>query len=112
MWGIALGIAAFALAAYELFTREPRAAGALKEGAAQGGKLFMGAVKDARERAAALSCQLEADDLDRTRAWVSENLGPAVDLRTGLTLMPARRPPIGWPDYVQRTACYLSRAGE
>lgn len=112
MWAVALGIAAFAVAAYELFTREPRAKAALQGAQQSSVTLAKSAARVAREQAARVQCGLSDSDLLATQKWVGEHFGPTVGVREGLAMMPNRRPPDTWPDFAQRTACYLARLDE
>lgn len=110
MWAIALGVAAFAVAAYELFTREPRARAAASAASGASVAALKAAAASAKDQAARLSCGMTDDDMARTKAYLVEHFGSGVSVREGLALLPSRRPPDMWPDFVRRTTCYLNRS--
>lgn len=109
MWVVVVGVAVVAVAAYELFTREPRATVIAREAETKALTAAQAAARIAREQAARVACALRADDMARTQTYVADHFGAGVSVSEGLRLLPSRRPPDAWPDYVRRAACYLAR---
>lgn len=101
MWGLAFGLAAFALAAFELFTRERAAPAQLPARAAVASR--------SRVAAAQASCGLQPQDIELTQRWLRMRIPAGVDIRTGMQLMPNFLPPDVWPDFAVRVRCYLAR---